>query len=380
MRAWDAGFERVENPDDVLPAAVSSRIRQATGLPSAHDLVRPQYWMSALAVDQNELRNILKAAGLTWKKSAKTLPKGSIRVLKRHSRGTSLLETPPVIEERIVPTVERIPEPDLEWVTIGRTDAGTYLTADDVRQVHFALAEDFARDDDPIIPAGVRDETLLESALLRQHTQSGEHVKYATAEMVSAALLHSLVLNHAFYNGNKRTALVSMLVLLDANGLLVTSSEEQLFRLVLRVARHGIVPMPATQLADREVLWISAWIVENSRPVEKGERPIQWRRLKKILTDFGCEWSMANVGNRINVTRVLPSEGRWSRPRVLTSQVKYTDDGREAMRYTIHEIRTRLELDEEHGVDSASFYGTEDYAVDDFIVHYRKLLKRLSKL
>jgi death-on-curing protein len=171
-----------------------------------------------------------------------------------------------------------------------------------------------------------------------------------------------------------------MLVSLDSNGLMLTSNEEQLFRLVLRLAQHRLVPQSAF-LADREVLWISAWIVENSRSVEKGERPVQWRRLKQILTHFGCGWEYAKVGNRLNITREVSGSGRWGRrTQRLSVQVKFTDDGREAYRGTLHEIRRGLHLDEEHGVDSASFYGEAGYIADEFILRYRKLLKRLSRL
>lgn len=381
IRAWDAGFEDIENPDKPLPASIAGRIRDVAGLPSARDITRPAYWTRVLDIDEVQLRQLLADAGLHWKASAKVFPKGAVRVLKQYARGTVLLETPPTLPEKVIPEIVHLPEPEVEWKTVGRVPRETFISAEQVNAVHMALVADFARDDDPIVPAGVRDESLLESAVYRQHTESGNHVKYPTAEMVAAALLHSLVHNHAFFNGNKRTALVSMLVSLDSNGLILTSSEEQLFRLVLRLAQHQVVPASSSQLADREVLWIAAWIVENSRPIEKGEKPIQWRRLKRILSDFGCTWSFARVGNRLNIQRSVEGSGRWTRrARLLSVQVKYTDDGRDAQRYTVHEIRRGLELDEEHGVDSASFYGVAEHAIDEFIVRYRKLLKRLSKL
>jgi death-on-curing protein len=201
--------------------------------------------------------------------------------------------------------------------------------------------------------------------------------------MAAAALLHSLVLNHAFHYGNKRTALVSMLVLLDENGLMLVCDEEQLFRIVLRLAQHELVPREWSNNADRETMWLADWLEANSRTVEKGERPLQWRKLKQRLGEFGCSWAIATgVGNRINITRVVESPGRFGRTRrrQLYVQVKYSDDGREALNYTIHQIRKELELDEEHGVDSASFYGDAGRSVSDFVVRYRKTLKRLAKL
>ena len=60
---------------------------------------------------------------------------------------------------------------------------------------------------------GVRDLGLLESAVLR--CQSGY---YNSLSEQAAALLHSLCMNHCFVDGNKRVALLAMVVFLKMNG------------------------------------------------------------------------------------------------------------------------------------------------------------------
>lgn len=60
---------------------------------------------------------------------------------------------------------------------------------------------------------GVRDPGLLESALARP--RSGYYVSLSEQ---AAALLHSLVSNHAFVDGNKRMAFALTAVFLDMNG------------------------------------------------------------------------------------------------------------------------------------------------------------------
>lgn len=60
---------------------------------------------------------------------------------------------------------------------------------------------------------GVRDLGLLESAILR--CQSGY---YNSLSEQAATLLHSLCMNHCFIDGNKRVALLSMVVFLKMNG------------------------------------------------------------------------------------------------------------------------------------------------------------------
>src|SRR5258708_1626270 len=71
--------------------------------------------------------------------------------------------------------------------------------------IHNQLVRDFAESGDPIDPPGIRDRgELLESALSRPQTSIGTTLKYPTIEMAAAALLHALVHNHPFHNGNKR--------------------------------------------------------------------------------------------------------------------------------------------------------------------------------
>jgi death-on-curing protein len=60
---------------------------------------------------------------------------------------------------------------------------------------------------------GVRDQGLLESAVMRPQTGY-----YADVIEEAAALLESLVQNHPFHDGNKRTAFIVTDAFLKANG------------------------------------------------------------------------------------------------------------------------------------------------------------------
>lgn len=67
---------------------------------------------------------------------------------------------------------------------------------------------------------GIRDETLLESAVAApQATMMGQLLISEPIE-VAAAYLYYLCRNHPFVDGNKRTALAACLVFLEANDLL----------------------------------------------------------------------------------------------------------------------------------------------------------------
>jgi death-on-curing protein len=68
--------------------------------------------------------------------------------------------------------------------------------------------------------SGLRDETLLESAVAApQATMMGQPLISDPVE-IAAAYLFYLCRNHAFVDGNKRTALAACLVFLESNNLL----------------------------------------------------------------------------------------------------------------------------------------------------------------
>lgn len=116
--------------------------------------------------------------------------------------------------------------PSFEWqVPRGHKRSLRWLTEDEVLKIHNMLVEDFAGRENPIDPPGVRSADLFASALFRPKTAIGNTLKYSTVETSAAALLHSIIQDHPFHNGNKRTGLVAMLVFLDENGLFPTCNQ-----------------------------------------------------------------------------------------------------------------------------------------------------------
>lgn len=87
-----------------------------------------------------------------------------------------------------------------------------YLTPQNVIQIHFEIVEETGG------AQGLRDLGLLESAVLRAQATFGGKDLYPTITIKAAALVHSLLLNHVFVDGNKRTATISMVEFLILNG------------------------------------------------------------------------------------------------------------------------------------------------------------------
>jgi death on curing protein len=86
----------------------------------------------------------------------------------------------------------------------------------------------------------VRDYGLLESALARpKATVFGEDA-YRTIHDKAAALLDSLVNNHALIDGNKRLGWVACRLFYGFNGYTVSASEDEKVGIVLAVATGGL--------------------------------------------------------------------------------------------------------------------------------------------
>jgi prophage maintenance system killer protein len=86
------------------------------------------------------------------------------------------------------------------------------ISTEEIIQIHESLVQDFACSDNPLEPPGIRSLPLLQSAVSRQFTSIGGICKYPEALGNAATLAYGLCNDHPFHNGNKRTALVSMLV------------------------------------------------------------------------------------------------------------------------------------------------------------------------
>lgn len=104
---------------------------------------------------------------------------------------------------------------------------------------------------------GLRELSLLESAIFRpQTTFSGEDL-YLTLFDKSASLLHSILLNHPFVDGNKRTAIVSTIVFLMLNGWeLQVEQEELIEKLLETVSKKYTIEI------------ISNWLKDNSKKIK----------------------------------------------------------------------------------------------------------------
>ena len=103
---------------------------------------------------------------------------------------------------------------------------------------------------------GLRDEGLLDSALARPRNAHAYHPEKSIAEL-AATYAFGLAKNHAFVDGNKRAAFLSIGVFLAINGFTLNAEQPDAIRTMLAVANGDL---------DEDAL--ASWIQDNFAPTE----------------------------------------------------------------------------------------------------------------
>lgn len=172
-----------------------------------------------------------------------------------------------------------------------------YPTGDDVLALHFQLVRLFARDPNPISPPGARDMGLVESACGRPRTALGGTEKYRTVEQKGAALFHSLVKNHPFHNGNKRTALITLVTFLWRNDRRVVTevSDDEVFGMVVGIANNEFPDSNRRRSADEVVEELSSWLRERTASLEAKSGGMTTRAFLKKCEEAGLSWKLAGT-------------------------------------------------------------------------------------
>jgi death-on-curing protein len=102
---------------------------------------------------------------------------------------------------------------------------------------------------------GIRDRGLLESALARPINKFG--YGESGLAVLAAAYGFGIARNHPFIDGNKRTALASIIVFLGLNGIDLDAPQEAATAMILSLAAGEIT---------EEIL--AGWIADHIRPLD----------------------------------------------------------------------------------------------------------------
>ena len=109
-----------------------------------------------------------------------------------------------------------------------------YLTPEQVLFIHYRLIEETGG------RHGIRDLALLQSALARPMATFDNNDLYPDLFTKAASLMHSLINNHPFTDGNKRTAIAAASIFLLRNNYSLRALNKELERFTLKVASENV--------------------------------------------------------------------------------------------------------------------------------------------
>ena len=125
------------------------------------------------------------------------------------------------------------------------------FTIQDIYELHKQLEDEF------VLSSGIRDESLLISAVNSPFQTFMGSDLYPSIYDKSAQLCYGIANNHPFTDGNKRTALHSMYVYLIINGYDIIAPQQDVENLIINVA--------AGRMHNTE---LSKWLQKNTVQTE----------------------------------------------------------------------------------------------------------------
>lgn len=122
------------------------------------------------------------------------------------------------------------------------------ILLEDILQIHKYSIEKYGGSH------GLRDSGLLESTIARPFQTFGGEDLYTSIFEKAAALGESLIINHPFIDGNKRTGAVAMVALLEDEGMIFSAKEDDFYEFVISIST-----------GEKAFDEIVAWLESNSR-------------------------------------------------------------------------------------------------------------------
>jgi len=126
-----------------------------------------------------------------------------------------------------------------------------YLFIDEVIVIHSRMIELFGGRE------GIRDFTMLHSAIERCRANFGGRDLYPTIFNKASALIQSLILNHPFNDGNKRTAFASCALFLYYNQYKLEYLKSEAIQFTLDIDSHKL-----------NFEQISLWLQKHSKKIK----------------------------------------------------------------------------------------------------------------
>lgn len=108
------------------------------------------------------------------------------------------------------------------------------ILIDDILKLHELSIKDFGGSN------GIRDSGLLESAIARPFQTFGGEDLYPTVFEKAAALGESLIINHPFIDGNKRTGALAIIGFLAEHKYSCTANQDGFYDFIISISTGEI--------------------------------------------------------------------------------------------------------------------------------------------
>lgn len=128
-----------------------------------------------------------------------------------------------------------------------------YLTEKELVTINYSVIKQFSPSED----FGIKDPSALKSVVAQPQQTIYDKELYPSVYDKAAILFEKVINKHCFYNGNKRTAVMSLYIFLRKNGIHLTASNNE-------IADYAVFltsPNGNKRPTNKE---ISKWIESNS--------------------------------------------------------------------------------------------------------------------
>lgn len=173
------------------------------------------------------------------------------------------------------------------------------LTSERILEIHEAVSAFLAEADPMRVALGVRDPSLLESAVSRQFMGSVGEISSADPREKTAMLVTGLLEERPFHDACAATAFLAGLVHLDDNGFVpnkVSFDEHHRVFAALWEGRPEDLGSRKGQADDSSALRLYRWLLENTRRGEAGALPLAVSHLQRRLEALGFALEQAEEG------------------------------------------------------------------------------------
>jgi death-on-curing protein len=265
-------------------------------------------------------------------------------------------------------------------------DKEGFIGFDEVLRAHYLIADYFSAEEEGIV-YGLKSETLLGSALGRQFTGFGSSDKWKSPIEICGTLFFGLIKNHAFHDGNKRTAFLVLIYHLQKYNLQFRDryDKERIETLAVNIAANELDNNydrfeRFKEGEDAEVRFVIDYLERNTRRLNKSFYEVTFADFNQLLLRFDVQLKNPH-GGFIDVCQLkvpksflgFQSKRKWCK--IL--QIGFTGWKRKVGMKALKETLKAANLTTTHGIDAEVFFkGAEPLSV--LIDKYNNPLRRLK--